>query len=274
MGLPALCRNCEFDDSSRDSSMVSVLQCEQAHHNSIQDAVLQDERVHTVYFLNNLKSLLVQRIKVWSYFFCKTIISEPSIFLLCLTLCTIGAQTTKIIQCSSAFEPSDKDHIRTILLPLYFNMCTICLTFTQRGWKHCDSYSDPKPYTVAWYRMMRDASTRVSGEQSQVMASDPVSGFRAETLRIQLGLHPLDRAPTSQEERRAIEVAIKQTVREFDGLIIHQIMEFINDHCNVCDRNLAIGILSNSMHVLVCHACKARYDAGLIDGEYSSRTNV
>lgn len=56
----AMCRDCEFGLSSD----TNILECEKVHHESIQRAVLQNEREHTLYFLNNLKSVVITKIKV------------------------------------------------------------------------------------------------------------------------------------------------------------------------------------------------------------------
>lgn len=55
-----LCRDCEFGISSD----ADILKCEATHHHSIQNAVIHDERAHTLYFLNNLKSVVIAKIKV------------------------------------------------------------------------------------------------------------------------------------------------------------------------------------------------------------------
>ena len=61
----ALCRDCEFGISPN----VNILECENIHHESIQLAVMQNETVNTVYFLNNLKSLVITKIKVTDYIY-------------------------------------------------------------------------------------------------------------------------------------------------------------------------------------------------------------
>ena len=122
-----------------------------------------------------------------------------------------------------------------------------------------DFHVDPQPYGAVWYRMMKDVPRRPFYEPDKELMR-----FKEEFLRMQLGIHPWDQAPTSFKQRKLIQNAIKQTVRIFDDLVANMIMEFLEDRCGICERHLAVGVLSDAIRTPACHACRSRYNCARI----------
>ena len=131
---------------------------------------------------------------------------------------------------------------------------------------------DPEPYTAEWYLMMRDVprraffqplpdTTESSPHHEHVdEVCDRVPKCATEILRIQHGLHLRDQAPMSKKQKKAIQDAIKQTVRELDDLVINMIMVFIDNHCEICRLHLAVGTLGDCEPARTCHACSAKHN--------------
>lgn len=132
----------------------------------------------------------------------------------------------------------------------------------QRGEMQSDFDIDPQPYTAVWYLMMRDLPRRAfHGSYHINERVPPAPQSTTEILRIELGIHHRDQASMSKERKKTIENAIKQSVRALSDLEINAIMEFIDDHCEICNLHLAVGTLSNSIPMRTCHACKAKHDS-------------